>query len=105
MLGDFNSAKLNIPINIRKAFDEGKIAKAYREMYNEARRMAGEEAGEYLGIEMRERLDSPIDDKRRRKTTDMLKEAQKNKDARVRYHMENMIHLLELYVRSKHDDR
>ena len=97
---DFNLAKFNIPISIRKSFNEGKIADSYREMFSVAVELASIEAearksqkcGEYLGNVLNK--DQPSLGKIMKRVVDY-------QNKRIEYHMNNMMHLLELYAQSR----
>jgi hypothetical protein len=104
-LPDLNIAKFNIPIKIQRAFDRGKIAYSYKEMYMVADKLASIEAqrrqlqklGEYLddsGFEAIKDDDKPSLMKTQTQILDY-------KNERIDYHMKNMIHMLELYVTSR----
>jgi len=103
---DLNIAKFNIPVKIKRAFDNGKIADSYKQMYLVADKLASVEAtrrqvqkaAEYIvniGNEEGEDQQSII------KTTSKVLDY---KNDRIDYHMKNMIHLLELYVTSRHGE-
>jgi hypothetical protein len=100
---DFNLAKFNIPISVQRAFDKGKIADSYRQMYQVAVELASIEAkarefqtyGEYAGnILNKEDEDQPSLGK-------MMKRVVNYQNKRIDYHMQNMMHLLELYAESR----
>lgn len=99
---DFNLAKFNIPVSIRREFDKGKIADSYRQMYQVAVELASIEAkaresqtyGEYVGnILNKGDEDQPSLGK-------MMKRVVNYQNKRIDYHMKNMMHLLELYAES-----
>lgn len=97
---DFNLAKFNIPISIRREFDKGKIADSYRQMYQVAVELASVEAkvrqfqkyAEYARNILNE--DQPSLGK-------LMKGVVGYQSKRIDYHMNNMMHLLELYAQSR----
>ena len=101
---DFNLAKFNIPISVRRAFDEGKIADLYQQMYRVADEFASIEAERRLTQRRAEYLDSRLGSAQRATQPSIIKiqsQVINYKDKRISYHMENMIHLLELYAQSR----
>ena len=105
ILPDFNIAKFNIPISVKKAFDKGKIPVSYEQMYQVAVKLAVRDSKtfraqkmlEYFGGKARPRgipevsLSSGSVDK-------MTKEIHEYESQRIEYHMNNMIRMLEMYV-------
>lgn len=97
---DFNLAKFNIPVSVQRAFDKGKIADSYRQMYQVAVELASIEAkvrqlqkyGEYAGNILNK--DQPSLGKIMKRVVDY-------QNKRIDYHMNNMMHLLELYAESR----
>ncbi len=100
MLGDFNIAKFNIPVSIRKAFNKGEIAKSYRQMYKEAKRASSSDAAEYQTQKLAEVWDSAIKGKQKSPLT-FVEEVRKYKEDKFKEHMDRMIHMLELNAKSK----
>jgi len=102
-LADFNLAKFNIPVGIRRAFDEGKIADLYRQMYAAADEFASREAERRLTQKRAEYLDSRMGSAKDAAEPSIIKIQSRvidYKNKRINYHMKNMMHLLELYAES-----
>jgi len=107
ILPDFNIAKFNIPISVKKAFDKGKIPVSYEQMYQVAERLAVRDSKtfraqkmlEYFGGKMRPR-GRPGVSTSSGSVDKMTKEIQEYENQRLDYHMNNMIRMLEMYVTS-----
>ena len=101
---DFSIAKFNIPISIKRAFDKGKIADSYRQMYVIAEDLAVSEANQLLAQKKTEYFDSKFTPRGRSgigtksKIPEIQKEVLDYKNQRLEYHMNNMIRMLEMYV-------
>ena len=106
-LPDFNIAKFNIPISIKRAFDKGKIADSYRQMYAVADQLASKEAQRRQLQKLGEYFDDSefgtIEDNDKPSLLKTQSQVLDYKDKRIDYHMKNMIHLLELYVTSRNN--
>jgi hypothetical protein len=97
---DFNLAKFNVPVSVQRAFDKGKVADSYREMYLVAVELASTEAkvrqsqkyAEYARNILNE--DQPSLGK-------LMKGVVGYQGRRIDYHMKNMIRVLELYAESR----
>jgi len=107
VLGKINLAEIiiNIPAEIRNAFKKGQIDKLYRLMYEEADRLSAIETQKYLTQKKREYIDS-IGVERERKgsqttVSSFTKPLLAYKNRRLKYHLDKMTYLLELYVQSK----
>jgi len=101
---DFNLAKFNIPISIRRAFDKGKIADSYRQMYMVADELASIEAERRQTQKMAEHFDSTLGSAEDTAQPSIIKTQSQiidYKNERIDYHMKNMMHLLELYAKSR----
>jgi len=101
---DFNLAKFNIPISILRAFDKGKIADSYRQMYMVADELASIEAGRRQTQKMAEYFDSTLGSAENTAQPSIIKTQSQvidYKNERIDYHMKNMMHLLELYAESR----
>jgi len=98
-LTDFNLAKVNIPISVQRAFDKGKVAESYRQMYQVAVELASAEAkvrqsqkyAEYCRNILRN--DQPS-------LGELMKGVPGYQSKRIEHHMNKMIRLLELYTQS-----
>jgi hypothetical protein len=101
-LPDFNIAKFNIPIKIKRAFDKGKIADSYKEMYMAADKLASIEAQRRQLQKVGEYLDDTgfgtVEDKNKPSPMKTQTQILDYKNERIDYHMKNMIQMLELYV-------
>lgn len=107
-LADFNIAKFNIPISIKRAFDKGKIADSYRQMYVVAEKLAAKEATTYMLHKGREHMLSKIPRGRsgvgkEPSVIEVEKQVLDYKNERLDHHMQNMIHLLEIYAAGRHN--
>jgi hypothetical protein len=103
ILPDFNIAKFNVPISVKKAFDKGKIADSYRQMYVVADELASIEAGRRQTQKTAEYFDSKYGSAEDATQPSMIMVQSRiidYKNKRVDYHMKNMMHLLELYAES-----
>jgi len=103
-LPDFNIAKFNIPISVKKAFDKGKIADSYRQMYSVADELASIEAERRQTQKMAEYFDSTLGSAESAAQPSIIKTQSQvidYKNERIDYHMKNMMHLLELYAESR----
>ena len=109
-LPDFNIAKFSIPVSIRRAFDRGEVDKSYREMYKVADELASADAKRYEAQKMAEYRDSH----RVRghpgvgelpSIVPVKKQVLDYRNGRLEYHMQNMIHMLELYVASRQKEQ
>lgn len=102
---DLNLAKFNIPIKIKGAFDKGKIADSYKEMYIVADELASAEAQRRQLQKVGEYLDDSgfgtVEDNDKPSLMKTQSQIQDYKNERIDYHMKNMIHVLELYVASR----
>jgi len=104
---DFSIAKFNIPISIKRAFDKGKIADSYKQMYSIADTLATAEANQLLAQKKIEYLDSRFTPRGRSgvgtksKIPEIQKEVLDYKTQRLDFHMNNMIRMLEMHVNSK----
>lgn len=104
---DLNIAKFNIPIKIKRAFDKGKIADSYRQMYLIADELASAEAQRRQAQKTIEYFDSKfgnVEDNAQPSIIKTQSQILDYKNKRLDYHMKNMIHLLELYVTSRHNE-
>ena len=100
---DFNLAKVSIPISVRRAFDKGKIADSYRQMYVVADKLASIEAERRQTQKMAEYFDSTYGSAEDAAQPSILKTQSQiidYRNERIDYHMKNMMHLLELYAKS-----
>ena len=104
-LPDFNIAKLNIPIKIKRAFDKGKIADSYEKMYMVADKLASIEAQKRQLQKVGEYLDDSafgtVEDNDKPSFLKTQTQILDYKNERIDCHMKNMIQMLELYVRSR----
>jgi hypothetical protein len=101
---DINIAKFNIPIKIKRAFDKGKISTSYEEMYLKADKLASYEANIFQQQMMGEYLQSKYSDKEQDEQstiTTVLIQVRDYKSKRLEYHMNHMIHMLELSISAK----
>ena len=104
---DDNIAKFEIPIHVRKAFDQGKIDKVYEAMYLladklsaiDARRYMARKPLEFSGEKMQEMKGA--NSKKTSRSSRVSKQIFSHRERRFKYHMDNMHRVLELYVRSK----
>jgi hypothetical protein len=104
---DFNIFKFEI--EIRKVFDKGQIDKMYRQMYNVAVEVASRDAKIALASELAEHFDSLYGGKGEEQITESALSipvrVSAYKRARIDFHLGNMMHALELYVKSKIRDK
>ena len=104
---DFHLAKFNIPISIKRAFDKGKIADSYRQMYAIADKLATGEANQLLDQKKTEYLHSGLTPRGRRGTDtkseipEIQKETLDYKTQRLDFHMNDMIRMLEMHITSR----
>ena len=104
---DVNIAKFEIPIHIRKAFDQGKIDKVYEAMYLLVDKLAAIDARRYIAKKPLEFYDEKMqemkgtDSKKTSWSSRVSKQIFSYRKRRFKYHMDNMYRVLELYVRSK----
>lgn len=99
---DFNLAKFNIPVSIQRAFDKGKIADSYRQMYMVADELASIEAERRQIQKTAEYFDSQWGSAKDAAQPSIIKTQSQiidYKNERIDYHMKNMIQMLELYVK------
>jgi hypothetical protein len=102
-LPDFNIAKFNIPISIKRAFEKGKIADSYQQMYMVAEKLASLEAKRREAQTLAEHIDSRSGNVDSTAQSSILKAESQildYKSERIDYHMKQMIQMLELNVRS-----
>jgi hypothetical protein len=102
-LTDFNIAKFNIPISIKRAFDKGKIADSYQQMYMVAEKLALLEAKRREAQTLAEHIDARYGNAGGTSQPSILKAESQilgYKSERIDYHMKQMIQMLELHVRS-----
>jgi hypothetical protein len=109
-LPDFNIAKFNIPISITKAFEKGKIAESYEQMYKIAQKLAGSESKLFQAQKMVEFQSDLMKIPRGRLGTGSIqkpsvdnttKEILEYQNQRLDHHMSIMIHMLEIYATSR----
>lgn len=104
---DVNIAKFNIPIHIRKAFDQGKIDKVYKDIYLLADELAAIDTRRYMTKKPSEYLEEKIqemkgvDPKKTSWPSRVTKQIFAYRERRFKYHVDNMYRLLELHVRAK----
>jgi len=104
---DINIAKFEIPIHIRKAFDQGKIDKVYEAMYLLADELAAADTRRYMAKKPLEFYDEKMqemedaDSKKTSWPSRVSKQIFSYRERRFKYHMDNMYRVLELYVGSK----
>ena len=104
---DFNITKFNIPIHIKKAFDKGEIDKVYKEMYFLADDLAVIETKRYMARKGSEFLDQKIREtkgggnRQEGWASKTSKQISVYRDRRLKYHIDNMYKLLELYTKAK----
>jgi hypothetical protein len=105
LLGDFNLAKFTIPISIQKSFDKGEIEKVYQKMYRVADELSHEDARKYLlkkSTRYKElKYLNPEKNLESSSISSVFSQAHEYMERRFKIHMDNMIHILELYVESK----
>lgn len=90
---DFNIAKFEIPIHIRKAFDKGKIGEVCRGIYALAYEIATSETeNRFKATKPSELLEGP---------TKVINETSTYKQQRTEYWFGKMLQVLELYAKSK----
>jgi len=105
MLGDFNIAKFNIPVEILNAFKKGQIDKMYRLMHKEADRISALETKEFRNQKLAEHFGS-IGITRgsrgpRGTPLDLTNEIFTYRKERREYHMDRMIEMLKLHAQSE----
>jgi hypothetical protein len=104
---DVNIAKFEIPIHIRKVFDQGKIDKVYEAMYLLADELAAIDTKRYMAKKPSEYFEEKIqemrgtDAKKTSWSSRVSKQIFSYRERRFKYHVDNMYRVLELYVRSK----
>lgn len=104
---DMNIAKFNIPLHVKKAFDKGEIDKVYKEMYLVADELAAFEARRYMAKKPSEYMEEKLQvmkgayPKKTTWSSRVTKQISDYRERRLKYHMDNMVKLLELYVTSK----
>lgn len=104
---DLNIAKFNIPVKIKRAFDKGKIADSYKQMYLVADKFASVEAKRRQAQKTGEYFDNMFGNEEGEDQQSIIKVTSKvldYKNDRIDYHMKNMIRLLELYIKSHHNE-
>lgn len=99
-MADFNV--INLKIDLRKAFDKGKIDQVYLKMYSQAEKIAQLETFNHAKRMDLERSVKPD------KNTPIgillgYKSMENYKKKRIEFHMNQMNKLLELYAKSKSD--
>lgn len=105
---DINFAKFNIPVNIVKAFDQGRIDKLYQGIYAiadaastaDATRFQAKKAAAYFSA-MQALPPNKIPDKNTENPAQIMQEVADYKSERLDFHIREMVHLFELYARSK----
>ncbi len=106
---EYNIAKFEIPIHIRKAYDKGKIDEVYRGIYALSDELAATETRRYMATKPSELLEERIQTmqggkpKKTSWSTRVIKQISIYREQRTTYHLENMLKLLELYAKSKAD--
>jgi len=106
-LMDVNIAKLEIPIHIRKAFDQGRIDKVYEAMYILADRLAATDTRRCMDKKPLEFYDEKIqeiksaDSKKTSWPYRISKQIFSYRQRRFIYHLDYVYRVLELYVASK----
>ncbi len=106
-LSEFNLAKFSIPISIKKAFEKGKIDDTYRRMYVVADELALFEAKRISEQSYRDDMLKKLFKGSQNENTpaptlnDPLKVLVEYREKRLDYHMQNMIHLLEVYAKQR----
>lgn len=106
---DYNIAKFEIPVHIKKAYDKGKIDEVYKGIYAVADQLAAAETRRFMATKPSEYLEERIQTaegakpKKTSWSTRVMKQISKYREQRTEYHLENMLKLLELYAQSKSD--
>jgi hypothetical protein len=95
---DFNITKFSIPVSITNAFDKGKIAESYERMYGIAEKLAARELRLFYSQKVVELQSDVISGVEKPSVVKVTREMQEYKNQRLDYHMNNMIHILEMYV-------
>ena len=104
---DVNIAKFEIPIHIRKAFDEGKIDRVYEAMYLLADKLAAIDTRRYMAKKPLEFHDEKMqelrgaDSKKSSWPSRVSKQIFSYRERRFKYDIDNRYRVLELYVGSK----
>jgi len=107
---DYNIAKFEIPVHIKKAYDKGKIDEVYRGVYALADELAAIETRRFMATKPSELLEERIQavkgakPKKTSWSTRVIKQISTYRHQRTEYHLEKMLKLLELYARSKSDE-
>ncbi|MBU2520578.1 MAG: hypothetical protein KKB03_05055 [Nanoarchaeota archaeon] len=96
---DVNLIK-NFKISLKKAFDKGEIETVYERMYNIAEKLAIHEAKKWAKSEDYETLLN----KMKRDNKNPYREFLSYRNKRIKFHMNEMCRLLELYVKTKNKD-
>lgn len=97
-LPDFNIAKFEIPVSIKKALNKGKIADSYKEMYLVADELATVDSTRFQILKTMEYKDAIRQNANTESITEILVKVEHYKNERLDYHMQNMIRLLEIYA-------
>ncbi len=106
---EYNIAKIEIPIHIRKAYDKGKIDEVYRGIYALADELAAVETRRYMATKPSELFEERIQTmegakpKKTSWSTRVIRQISTYRRQRTEYHLEKMLKLLELYAKSKSD--
>ncbi|MBM3175737.1 MAG: hypothetical protein FJZ93_08475 [Chloroflexi bacterium] len=98
---DFNITKFNIPVSVTKAFDKGKIAESYERMYGVAEKLAAMDLRLFYSQKVVELQSDVISGVEKLSVVEVTREMQEYKNQRLNYHMNNMIHILEMHVTSR----
>lgn len=102
---DFSMFKFNIPVSITKEFAKGKIDRLYRDMYRVADELSTADATRFMSKKTADYFDSFIrelgDKSQPASTAGIQQQIADYKSKRLDYHINKMIHLLELYVQTK----
>lgn len=107
---DYNIAKFEIPIHIKKAYAKGKIDDVYRGIYALADELAAFETRQFMATKPSELLEERLqtlkgaEPKETNWSTRVIHEISEYRQQRREYHLEKMLKLLELYAKSKSDE-
>lgn len=93
---------------MKKAFDKGDIDKLYSKMYQVADSLSASETRRYIakkGIEFSEKMITHLANKNGEShTLRLTKQISNYRNNRLKFHLDYMFRLLELYVKSKTTD-
>jgi hypothetical protein len=94
----FQPSDNELPVTIKKAFDDGKIASAYDEIYTTACKLAVSDGIDFRIMQLEEYFDSKNegDEHNRLHLTDVILKIQVFAQERFDYHLQNMMRLVEL---------